>query len=107
MLVSVWVINTGEEYSTNEWTSVVYAISFMAGFWVLIFFCRKPGDRLAEMVIFCMCLLKNMQQVLTWYWSSRPCYVYDNTLTGVELHGDDQGPAAGVVHLLSWKLPRG
>ena len=41
-----------------------------------------------------------MQQVLTWYWSSRPCYVYDNTLTGVELHGDDQGPAAGVVHLL-------
>ena len=74
----------------------------MAGFWDLIFLFRKPRDWPEEMVMFCMWIVADLhaqilgacswlqnlieQQVLTCKWSSRPCYVYDNTLAVVELH---------------------
>ena len=59
MLGLVYGLYTGEEYPTNGWTSVLYAISFKAGFLDLIFIFRKLGDRLEEVVMFCSCFLKD------------------------------------------------
>ena len=47
-----------DEYSTKGRTRVLYAVSRMAGFFVLVLRLRKPSDLFAEVVILWMSVLK-------------------------------------------------
>ena len=133
------VINVGFGAWTPYWrgvshhrrTSVLYAISLMAGSRYLIFLLGSP-DRLAYVIMFCICLLKDRLLLIStpkylklatdsriwlccgfWFGTGVPdLFICDSTFVGVELiyhwsshWGGDQSPAAKVVHLSSWKLP--